>query len=205
MKVVILSRMVYETTTIQSILHSQGCECSTIINLCELEKESRNNVWSFLLLDKDYLQNKNDVRLLQNCLGMLNCKIPIIYFSISDFTPRLANEKIKLDEKILYMLDYTQKKLNTMKTTYDEQLRPAEKKLYSLLKTAKDTPISLEDMSLYLWGVSSSAHTKTLYSYIHRIKQILGENNDNIERIIKEKKGCYKISCDIEKSAATLK
>ncbi len=197
--------MVYETAIIQNMLHSQCCECTIIMDLAELERASRNNIWNFLLVDKNYLQDEKDVSILEKCLGILNCKIPIAFFDTYDFNPHFINSMQMDLQNITKILERTQIKIQTIKSAYHSKLRPAEKKLYALLKTSNEKSFSLDEMAIYLWGVSSTAHIKTLYSYIHRIKQILRENNDNIEWLIKEKKGCYKISSIVDEAVATIK
>ena len=82
-----------------------------------------------------------------------------------------------------------------------KDFRPAEKKLYSLLKHRAEEDLSLREMSFALWGTHTDAHIKTLYSYIHRINRVLGKNGSRPESLKKTKKGCYKLTLESTEDA----
>ena len=91
------------------------------------------------------------------------------------------------------LLHAAAKKLEDLKEM-PKEFRPAEKKLYSFLKHRAEEDLSLREMSVALWGAHTDAHTKTLYSYIHRINRVLGKNGSRPESLKKTKKGCYKLT-----------
>ncbi len=197
MNVALLTNVHQNVGIIKESLQQEQCECSILLDLCMLEKDARCRVLDCLLVDKDYMNNNENDNLLRLCLGVLNNKIPIVYFDTQYFKPAYKPKDNARDTKISALekvFDSCQKKVDSFHEIFDKQLRPSEKKLYNLLKKSNDESISLEEMSIFLWGNSNKAHTNTLYSYIHRIKHILQEGNQNIEWLIKEKKGYYKIS-----------
>ncbi len=204
MTTIMLTRMVHYIGTIQNILQNLQCKCFVVNDLCSLEREARNNIFDFLLVDKQFLFDNEKVFILTESLGILNENIPIIFFDVENFKAYFASNTQNISQQSLYeitlLLENVQKNMHTYQNTSNTLLRPVEKRLYDLLKNTKEKSLSLEEMSLFLWGYTSSAHTKTLYSYIHRIKQILAENNQNIEWLVKEKKGCYKISSEFKET-----
>ncbi len=198
MNIAIVTKMVNEVKIIHSVLQKERCECFIISDVCLLEKVSRNSVLDFLLVDENFLCNSNNTTILKKSLGIVNKNVPIFYFHIYSFNPYCIsnahdNDLDKLNT-ILKLLDTVKNEMLVFQRTHDILFRPAEKKLYSLLKSSTQEAISLEEMAVYLWGQSNQAHKKTLYTYMHRIKQILRENNQDLEWLVKQKKGCYKIS-----------
>ena len=100
-------------------------------------------------------------------------------------------------QRLLYTAAQKLKRLKEI----PKDFRPAEKKLYSLLKHRAEEDLSLREMSFALWGTHTDAHTKTLYSYIHRINRVLGKNGSRPESLKKTKKGCYKLTLESTEDA----
>lgn len=86
------------------------------------------------------------------------------------------------------------KKIQISQQNIIKNFHPAERRIYHLLKNEELTPVSLEQMANALWGTTTTAHKKTLYTYIHRIKNIINEDENSTEWIIKEKKGFYQLT-----------
>ncbi len=208
MNISILSRVPQEIMVFQKILESKQCNCIISTDLCMLERDAKNRVLHFLLADQDYLLDNTNISILLDCLGILNDTIPIVYFDKKTFTTSIisnvkvrdvctVNDISKLLKNVQYIYQNIEKNKNNL-------LRPIEKKLYTFLKTKKGTSASLTEMSNYLWGTSNNSHTKTLYTYIYRIKQILQNTEHQVEWIVKEKKGCYAIFSETQKHTPTL-
>lgn len=74
------------------------------------------------------------------------------------------------------------------------KLRTVIKKLLRFFHNNKDKEVTLNEIAAHLWGSISNAHKKTLYSYIHELRNILEENPHYPTRIIRIDKGTYKFS-----------
>ncbi len=198
MNIVLLSQKSHHTGAIVYFLQKEQCQCKIAYDLCMLEKESRNNKLDVLFVEETFLHNKENTSVLSACLGALNKNIPIAFFNSTYFKPEFVQKDFNenINNHIINVITDVQKSIDNVNERFISQLRPAEKKLYELLKNKEDESISLEEMSVYLWGSTNKAHTSTLYSYIHRIKHILSECNSDEKWVIKEKKGHYKISFD---------
>ncbi len=211
MNIVILTKKMAQIGILHNSLQKEHCMCSIVSNLAMLENESRCKVLHLLLIEKYFLQNKDNISTIQDCLEPLNSRIPIVYFDVDSEENCFVQAKQSATMSIVIekILGSVQNRIETNKTYNCTMLRPAEKKLYQLLKSHTEESLSLDEMSIYLWGNTSKAHEKTLYTYIHRIKTMLTEGQQDIEWLIKEKKGCYRISTDANKtpveSVATLK
>lgn len=53
--------------------------------------------------------------------------------------------------------------------------------------------ISLDECAENLWGNKSVQHINTLYSYIHDLRKILGDDPHNPETLVRIGKGCYRL------------
>ncbi len=201
MTIVLLTHQSHYTVKIQHILQSLHTKPILTFDLCMLEKVSRNTSFDLLLVDNDFLTNNENIDIVSECIGILNNKSPIVCFNKQTFEISIkANEKTltsEINDIIITLLKNAQIQLELCTKFREEFLRPIELKLYSFLKNSKKDSTSLEEMALYLWGNTNNAHTNTLYSYIHRIKNMLKESEGDFERLTKEKKGCYKISIDV--------
>ncbi len=197
MNCVILTRSSQEIGFVKNVLKLEDFDCKIALDLCQLERYGRNFVLEFLFIDKDYFRYPSDEDFIRGCLGILNGNIPIIYVDKNNLEQSIdicKNDELKiLKPEVLIVFENVLKRIEKFNKISADMLRPAEKKLYTLLKNNNQRPISLEEMCLFLWGTSSEGHTKTVYSYIHRIKKILDENADHLEWVQKEKKGFYKI------------
>ncbi len=199
MNIVLLTHEDPHMHGLQNYVQQEHCKCCMATDLCMLEKEARTKKLLLVLVANNFLHENESISIITECLGPLNEKTSIAFFDSESFNPDLLSSTIDNEKKseILRILNNIQNNINTFELNYNTKFRPAERKLYDLLKNNEDIPLSLDEMSLFLWGNTSSAHNKTLYSYIHRIKYLLAESN-KIEWIIKEKKGYYKISSDIQ-------
>ena len=197
MNCVILTRCSHDVLYIKHFFSLENFDCKIASDFCELGRYARNFVLEFLFIDKDYFNYPTSEDFLRGCLGLLNGHIPIIYIDKNNFTQSISiedNEGIKnLKPEVKEIFENVIKRIAEYDSVRKVMLRPAEKKLYTLLKNNNEKAISLEEMCLYLWGCSNEGHTKTIYSYINRIKKILDDSVCAIESLQKEKKGFYKI------------
>lgn len=193
----ILTRCSQDVGFIKNVFKLVDCDAKIALDLCEIERYGRNFVLEFLLVDDEFFDYGPDTKFLRLCLGILNGHIPIIYFSKN--SPEIAlsidlNSEIKeLKNEVQEVFAKAILQIEKFNNISKNMLRPAERKLYSLLKENNQKSFSLEEMSLCLWGTANIAHVKTLYAYIHRIKKILEENADDLESLEKEKKGFYRL------------
>ncbi len=196
MNSLILTRCSQDVALIKNVFRKEGCDCKVAMDLCQVERFGRNFVLEFLLVDNNFFNNDHNDDFLRMCLGILNNHIPILYFDTDNFEKSiyLENDNLRcMDSTIQDLFSKSVVRIDHFKSIAQKMLRPAEKKIYTLLKTNHQKAVSLDEMCIYLWGNSNSAHVKTLYSYIHRIKKILDDNTNNFEWLEKEKKGFYKI------------
>lgn len=213
MYTLILSKHGKETSLLQNLLDNEGCAYKALSLLSSLEREIRIKFPDFLLIDSTYFINEQanvvspkNKSLLHHSFFFTDIIFPIsicfpIYFfnrGQIEFKEYYASEYHKSiapqNNEIIVLLTHIKGKMNDFFYTTQNQFRPAEKKLYSLLKATENQCISLEQMSHVLWGCSNIAHKKTLYSYIHRMKHILENTEYPLEWLIKDKKGCYKLA-----------
>ena len=197
MNCVILTRNSQNFGFIKNVLNLEGLECKISSDFCQLERYARNFVLEILFVDNEYFRFPSDDDFLGACLGVLNSQIPKIYIDKDNFKQAIdINRNIELEmlkPEIKRIFENTIMKIDEFNNISNEMLRPAEKKLYSLLKNNNEKAVSLDEMSLFLWGCSNDGHMKTLYAYINRIKKILEDKADNLESLTKERKGFYKI------------
>lgn len=213
MYTLILSKQCEETVLIQNFLSKENCRHKVVSALSTLEREIRMGFPDFILIDSKYFVDEQKNRTTVNTEYQLkyqsyftdiifpvNIYFPVFMFDINriEFTQYHMSEYQKSisppRDDITRLLTQVKRDINISTQSSQNQFRPAEKKLYLLLKDNYNQAISLTQMSESLWGCSTDAHTKTLYSYIHRIKHILEENEYSPEWLVKEKKGYYKLA-----------
>ena len=188
-------------------LCSEDCTYKAARNLTELFVEIRLRMPAVIILDKDYFSFAPDAS-----QARIETYIrATLFFDKFDFTAFLYDKNslqslrrpvfqgIFCDTAVKSaaqrLLHIAVQKLECLKEM-PKDFRPAEKKLYSLLKHRAEEDLSLREMSFALWGAHTDAHTKTLYSYIHRINRVLGKNGSRPESLKKTKKGCYKLTLE---------
>lgn len=213
MYTLILSRHSEQTALIQNLLRKENCKHKVASVLSGLEREIRIEFPDFLLVDQNYFSHEqaNMSGTKDQCplkyhsyftdiISPLNTCFPIFFFDskqngfIQYYVSEYQKSILPPNTEITLLLAKIKDNINTFIQSSQNQFRPAEKKLYLLLKAKNNQAMSLVQMAESLWGCSTSAHIKTLYSYIHRIKHILEKNEYSPERLIKEKKGYYKLA-----------
>ncbi|MFI3257942.1 MAG: helix-turn-helix domain-containing protein [Spirochaetales bacterium] len=208
MYAVILTQCPEQMTFIESILSEKQCRNKTVSNASTLERAIRLEFPNFILIDtrcfshqkKIHSSNAYNLHFIHALIPQHNICIPIFYFDtealkitacpISEFHKKKC---INADE-VTALLKHAEDSMQTISKIHHKALRPAEKKLYLLLKNKNYQAVSLDQMEYLLWGSVTGNHDKTLYTYIHRIKHILRDNEDSPELLIKEKKGYYKLT-----------
>lgn len=186
-------------------LCSEKCTYKAVGNLTDLFIEIRLRMPAAIVLDKDFFSfspdtsqahietyiraafffDKFDFTVFLYDKGNLpNLCRPVFHGIFCNATAKNGAQRL---------LHAAAKKLEDLKEM-PKEFRPAEKKLYSFLKHRAEEDLSLREMSVALWGAHTDAHTKTLYSYIHRINRVLGKNGSRPESLKKTKKGCYKLT-----------
>ena len=193
-------------------LSGENCTYKAVRNLSDLFTEIRLRMPAAIVLDKDFFSFAPG-----DSQASIETYIrAILFFDKFDFTVFLydkgnlrnlsrsvfqgiyCNRAVKsAAQRLLYT---AAQKLERLKEI-PKDFRPAEKKLYSLLKHRAEEDLSLREMSFALWGAHTDAHTKTLYSYIHRINRVLGKNGSRPESLKKTKKGCYKLTLESTEDA----
>lgn len=193
-------------------LSGENCTYKAVRNLSNLFTEIRLRMPAAIVLDKDFFSFAPG-----DSQASIETYIrAILFFDKFDFTVFLydkgnlrnlcrsvfqgiyCNRAVKsAAQRLLYT---AAQKLERLKEI-PKDFRPAEKKLYSLLKHRAEEDLSLREMSVALWGTHTDAHTKTLYSYIHRINRVLGKNGSRPESLKKTKKGCYKLTLESTEDA----
>lgn len=193
-------------------LSGENCTYKAVRNLSNLFTEIRLRMPAAIVLDKDFFSFAPG-----DSQASIETYIrAILFFDKFDFTVFLydkgnlhnlcrsvfqgiyCNRAVKsAAQRLLYT---AAQKLERLKEI-PKDFRPAEKKLYSLLKHRAEEDLSLREMSFALWGTHTDAHTKTLYSYIHRINRVLGKNGSRPESLKKTKKGCYKLTLESTEDA----
>lgn len=179
------------------------CFCKTVCSLSDVFIEIRKQVPDCIILDKDFFPGSYTVRELREYIYtdifFKKFNFPIFLYEkhTSDCfkTPIFQSSFYKNDipEALTKALQRAVQNLETSMRIPDG-FRPVEKKLYTLLKNRAEEELSLEEMCRELWGEQTNGNTKTLYTYIYRIKHILEENVSSPETLIKAKKGCYKLT-----------
>ncbi|EPF31097.1 hypothetical protein HMPREF9194_01431 [Treponema maltophilum ATCC 51939] len=193
-------------------LSGENCTYKAVRNLSDLFTEIRLRMPAAIVLDKDFFSFAPG-----DSQASIETYIrAILFFDKFDFTVFLydkgnlhnlcrsvfqgiyCNRAVKsAAQRLLYT---AAQKLERLKEI-PKDFRPAEKKLYSLLKHRAEEDLSLREMSFALWGTHTDAHIKTLYSYIHRINRVLGKNGSRPESLKKTKKGCYKLTLESTEDA----
>lgn len=193
-------------------LSGENCTYKAVRNLSDLFTEIRLRMPAAIVLDKDFFSFAPG-----DSQASIETYIrAILFFDKFDFTVFLydkgnlhnlcrsvfqgiyCNRAVKsAAQRLLYTAAQKLKRLKEI----PKDFRPAEKKLYSLLKHRAEEDLSLREMSFALWGTHTDAHTKTLYSYIHRINRVLGKNGSRPESLKKTKKGCYKLTLESTEDA----
>ena len=193
-------------------LSGENCTYKAVWNLSDLFTEIRLRMPAAIVLDKDFFSFAPG-----DSQASIETYIrAILFFDKFDFTVFLydkgnlhnlcrsvfqgiyCNRAVKsAAQRLLYTAAQKLKRLKEI----PKDFRPAEKKLYSLLKHRAEEDLSLREMSFALWGTHTDAHTKTLYSYIHRINRVLGKNGSRPESLKKTKKGCYKLTLESTEDA----
>ncbi len=183
-------------------LNVDGVQLYTVTSLNQLERAFRIRFPNMVIIDchleKDKKKLERYLDIIYCCVGIcLNARALYLFdgfeltqYFLSDF----HRSYLKRDTRVERLAINVKLRIQKYTENHETLFRPCERKIYQLLKNTKHESISLEYMSEVLWGSCSIAHKKTLYSYICRIKQILNENRDIEEWLIKEKKGYYKIS-----------
>lgn len=193
-------------------LSGENCTYKAVRNLSDLFTEIRLRMPAAIVLDKDFFSFAPG-----GSQASIETYIrAILFFDKFDFTVFLydkgnlhnlcrsvfqgiyCNRAVKsAAQRLLYT---AAQKLERLKEI-PKDFRPAEKKLYSLVKHRAEEDLSLREMSFALWGTHTDAHIKTLYSYIHRINRVLGKNGSRPESLKKTKKGCYKLTLESTEDA----
>ena len=193
-------------------LCSENCTYKAVENLTDLFVEIRLRMPAAIVLDKDFFSFSPD-----DSRAHIETYIrATLFFDKFDFTVFLYDKgnlqnlwqpifqgvfcNIAVKSGAQRLLHAAAKKLEGLKEI-PKEFRPAEKKLYSFLKHRAEEDLSLREMSVALWGAHTDAHTKTLYSYIHRINRALGKSGSRPESLKKTKKGCYKLTFDSAEDA----
>ena len=193
-------------------LSGENCTYKAVRNLSDLFTEIRLRMPAAFVLDKDFFSFAQG----DSPASIETYIRAILFFDKFDFTVFLydkgnlhnlcrsvfqgiyCNRAVKsAAQRLLYTAAQKLKRLKEI----PKDFRPAEKKLYSLLKHRAEEDLSLREMSFALWGTHTDAHTKTLYSYIHRINRVLGKNGSRPESLKKTKKGCYKLTLESTEDA----
>ncbi|MGI5174036.1 winged helix-turn-helix domain-containing protein [Treponema sp. OMZ 840] len=184
-------------------LSYENCTCKTVWNLSALFKEIRCKVPDCIILDRDFFifadKNTQIEPYIRASIFFDKFDFMIFLYDAQNIhklsIPVFQNKQCSCEtkKKIETILKNAANKIELLKNP-PEEFRPAEKKLYSLLKRKAEQALSLEEMSFALWGIHTDAHTKTLYTYIHRINCILQQAAHRPESLIKVKKGYYKLT-----------
>ncbi|WP_428768825.1 helix-turn-helix domain-containing protein [Treponema sp. HNW] len=196
-----------ENKGLNNLLHcvflQSGCFCKTVRSLSGLFTEIRNRIPECIILDKNFFPDSYTRRELTSCIQTVGLfeKLDSLIFLYDEKDARCFRTPIfqspfctrQTQERIVKTLHSAVKKIGSI-AQIPEGFRPVEKKLYSLLKKRAEEELSLEEMCKELWGERTDGNTKTLYTYIYRIKHILEENVSRPEALIKAKKGCYKLT-----------
>lgn len=181
-----------------------GCFCKTVDSLSCLFREIKNQVPRCIILDKDFFPSsytRQEIRFYLRT-GTLE-KFDFLIFlyekekADSFKTPLFQSASCTLQtrEEVQTLLNSAIKKISLI-GQIPQGFRPVEKKLYTLLKNRAEEELSLEEMCRELWGKQTDGNTKTLYTYIYRIKHILKKNTSAHEMLVKAKKGRYKLTLE---------
>lgn len=203
MHILILTTSKVLKNLLQYALLEADCFCKTVCSLGDLFIEIRKQVPDCIILDKDFFPASYTGQELKTyiCTGIFFEKFNFPIFLYEKHTSgcfktpifKSSFYKNNIPEALTKALQKAVQKLeNTMQIP--EGFRPVEKKLYTLLKNRVEEELSLEEMCRELWGEQTDGNTKTLYTYIYRIKHILEENVSSPEILVKAKKGCYKLT-----------
>lgn len=202
--VLILHKEGGNTELLQHALIREGCTQKVVFDFISLFTEIRLKLPDCIIIYRSFFPSSSTTEQIKRCLDMF---IPIHWFEFSIFLYDTNNTNTALSEILCSMRCTEEKKEQTqrlldgaMRTIRQlqclpQQFRSAEKKLYTILME-KSAALSLKEMCCALWGTYTSAHTKTLYTYIHRIKHLLQEDKSRPEALVKIKKGCYKLTFD---------
>lgn len=200
--VLILHKEGGNTELLQYALTREGCTQKAVFDFISLLTEIRLKLPDCIVIYRSFFPASSTTEQITRCLDMF---IPIHWFEFSILLYDVNNDKAPLSEILCSELcteekkEQTRRLLNSAMHTIHrlqclpQQFRAAEKKLYAILMET-NAALSLKEMSYALWGTCTSAHIKTLYTYIHRIKHLLQEDQSRPEVLVKIKKGCYKLT-----------
>ncbi|MCM1321868.1 MAG: helix-turn-helix domain-containing protein [Bacteroides sp.] len=132
-------------------------------------------------------------------------KLPVsAEFITEQLTHELSNSEI---EKLADTISYIAERINSYcpieallapdaesAPAAQIKLRTVIKKLLQFFYNNKDKEVTLNEIATHIWGSISNARKKTLYSYIHELRNILEENPRYPTKIIRIDKGTYKFS-----------
>lgn len=188
---------------LQRIFLQSDCFCKTVRSFCDLFIQIKNKVPDCIILDKGFFPGSYTREDLISYIktGIFFKKFGFLIFLYEEnntawFTePVFQNSQCtgEFKKAVLKILESAVKKIGTSEQI-PKEFRPAEKKLYTLLKKRAEEELSLEEMCTELWGARTDGHTKTLYTYIYRIKHILEKHSSGTEILIKAQKGRYKLT-----------
>ena len=194
---------------IKNLLHyvflQSGCYCKTVDSLSCLFREIKNQVPQCIILDKDFFPPSYTRQEIRSCLhgSIFLEKFDFLIFlydkpnAASFKTPlfKSASCTLQTGDAVKTILNNAVKKINAIDKD-PQGFTPVEKKLYTLLKKRAEEELSLEEMCKELWGRQTDGNTKTLYTYIYKIKHILEKNESCCEMLVKAKKGRYKLTLE---------
>ena len=198
-----------ENKALKNLLHcvflQLNCFCKTVCSFCDLFIEIKNKVPDCIIFDKEFFPGSYTREDLISYIktGIFFEKFDFLIFLYEEYNAAWFKEPVfqsslctrELKEAVLKILESAVKEIGAAEQI-PEEFRPVEKKLYTLLKNRAEEELSLEEMCTELWGKQTDGNTKTLYTYIYRIKHILEKNTSAHEMLVKAKKGRYKLTLE---------